>query len=71
MKIRMGGTAMKNRICLFAGTTEGRLLANRLSKLRQCELCVCVATEYGETLMDSTEAGEIQAGRMEGSTHKV
>ena len=47
---------MKNRICLFAGTTEGRLLANRLSKLRQCELCVCVATEYGETLMDSTEA---------------
>lgn len=34
------------KIVIFSGTTEGRELSRRLSKLG-AELCVCVATEYG------------------------
>ena len=41
-----------DKILLFAGTTEGRRLAEYLSKYGQ-EAHVCVATEYGEKLIVS------------------
>lgn len=43
---------MKN-ILLFAGTTEGRLLAEYLIH-QPVSLHVCVATEYGEKLLPSS-----------------
>ena len=53
----------RETICLFAGTTEGRQLAELLS--RAVSLTVCVATEYGEVLLDGIPAIEIRAGRMD------
>ena len=50
-------------ICLFAGTTEGRQLAELLSQA--AGLTVCVATEYGEVLLDGIPDIEIRAGRMD------
>ena len=38
----------RERICLFAGTTEGRRLARILAPA--ADTTVCVATEYGEVL---------------------
>ena len=40
----------RERICLFAGTTEGRRLARILAPA--AETTGCVATEYGEILLD-------------------
>ena len=53
---------MREKICLFAGTTEGRQLAELLSEA--AELTVCVATEYGEVLLDGIPDIEIRTGRM-------
>lgn len=39
------------RVLLFGGTTEGRLIAACLSKLR-CPAVICVATEYGRELLE-------------------
>ena len=52
------------RICVFAGTTEGRRLIERLCG-RGARLAACVATEYGEVLLGSHEDVEILAGRMD------
>ncbi len=54
---------MKEKICLFAGTTEGRKLAEALAG--EYALTVCVATEYGEVLLDGTEGIEVRTGRMD------
>ncbi|MBR0210315.1 MAG: precorrin-6A/cobalt-precorrin-6A reductase, partial [Firmicutes bacterium] len=35
-----------SKLCIFAGTTEGKQLAEALAG-RGAELTVCVATEYG------------------------
>ena len=43
-----------NSILLFAGTTEGRQLAEAL-KDQPVHLTVSVATEYGETLIAPAE----------------
>ena len=40
-----------DKILLFAGTTEGRNLAEFLEK-NQIPTEVCVATHYGETLLE-------------------
>ena len=40
----------KSKILIFAGTTEGRELAEFLSE-REVEAEISVATEYGETLL--------------------
>ena len=40
----------KKRMVVLAGTTEGRLLAERLAA-SGVEVTACVATEYGEKLM--------------------
>lgn len=54
---------MRN-ILIFGGTTEGRTLAERL-----CEdgfVCtVCVATEYGEMVMDELPGLKIKIGRLD------
>ena len=41
---------MREKLCLFAGTTEGRQLAEILHDA--ADLTVCVATEYGDILLD-------------------
>ena len=41
-------------ICIFAGTTEGRKLAEFLTK-QEVKVTACVATEYGENLIKSSE----------------
>ena len=40
----------ENKILIYAGTTEGRRLAEFLVK-REVSVHVCVATEYGESLL--------------------
>ena len=41
-------------ICVFAGTTEGRELVEFLSK-QPVSVTACVATEYGETLLEPSD----------------
>ena len=36
---------------LFAGTTEGRVLADRLRDLGEHRICCFTATEYGKSLI--------------------
>ena len=52
----------EKKICLFAGTTEGRELAFFLAG--KCALTVCVATEYGEILLEGLKGADIRAGRL-------
>ena len=42
------------KICIFAGTTEGRELVEFLST-QPVSVTACVATEYGETLLSPRE----------------
>ena len=49
-------------VIVFAGTTEGRLLAEAC-KGAPLTLHVCVATEYGETLIEGAENVRVLAGR--------
>lgn len=51
------------KICLFAGTTEGRRLAEFLNQ-QNTELTVCVATEYGESLIKSGKQLHISHKRL-------
>ena len=53
---------MREKICLFAGTTEGRRLAEILGSC--AVLTVCVATEYGEILLDGIDGITVHTGRM-------
>ena len=53
-----------SKICIFAGTSEGRKLAERLCG-RGVRMTVCVATEYGEVLLGDHPDVEIRAGRMD------
>ena len=54
----------KKRIVVFAGTTEGRLLAERLAS-SGVEVTACVATEYGEKLMPERSCLQVHSGRMD------
>lgn len=47
---------------MFAGTTEGRVLAERLADTYA--LTVCVATEYGEVLLHDIRGITVHTGRM-------
>lgn len=49
-------------ILLFGGTTEGRLLAGQLYRVG-CAVTVCVATEYGEQLLQPAPGLEVRTGR--------
>ena len=52
------------KICVFAGTTEGRELISFLSAQRDVEITACVATEYGETLLQPSANLTISARRL-------
>ena len=53
-----------SELCVFAGTTEGRRLAEYLAG-QPVKLCACVATEYGETLIPQADNIEVLAGRLD------
>ena len=55
---------MTDKWLIFAGTIEGRLLAEFCSE-QKIPAVVCVATEYGEELVDSIKGVEIKKGRLE------
>ena len=42
------------KLCVFAGTTEGRELIRFLAA-QEVEVTACVATEYGETLLPEAD----------------
>ena len=48
------------KLCVFAGTTEGREIAEFLA-VQDADVTVCVATEYGETLLPQGENLHISA----------
>lgn len=52
------------QILIFAGTTEGRLLAETLSEAR-IPTVVCVATEYGAQVMNTLFGVTFRQGRMD------
>ena len=54
----------KKRMVVLAGTTEGRLLAERLAA-SGVEVTACVATEYGEKLMPEQSCLQVHSGRMD------
>ena len=51
------------RICVFGGTTEGRELVEFLNT-QPCEVTVCVATEYGQTLLPEAQRLTVSARRL-------
>lgn len=56
---------MENRkVLVFAGTTEGRKLTQYLLE-QGIEVCVCVATEYGESLLPKGEGLTVSHERMD------
>ena len=52
------------KVIVFAGTTEGRLIAEFLSK-RKVSAHICVATEYGEELLPESGCLEISHERLD------
>lgn len=58
------------KIVLFAGTTEGRLLSECLSEA-QIAHTICVATEYGEIVLQEHAQAEIHRGRMDREQMRV
>lgn len=54
----------KDKILIFAGTTEGRKLAEYLAG-RKVAVHVCVATAYGESLLPQTENITVSCHRMD------
>lgn len=54
----------KCRILLFAGTTEGRRLAEYLGK-QNVRVHVCVATAYGESLIQESKSMSVSHERMD------
>ncbi len=51
------------KLCVFAGTTEGRKLVELLAD-QPAEVTACVATEYGEALLEAREGLTVSAGRL-------
>ena len=51
-------------LCIFAGTTEGRALAELLES-QPVRVTACVATEYGEALLGPAERRTVRAGRLD------
>lgn len=52
-----------SRILVFAGTTEGRKVAEKIS-LAGVKGLVCVATDYGTQVMPEMDGIEVRSGRM-------
>lgn len=53
-------------VVVFGGTTEGRELAQLLGE-KNIPALICVATEYGETLLPSQGAVQVHTGRLSAS----
>ncbi len=51
------------KICVFAGTAEGRELVEFLSE-QPVQVTACVATDYGETLLPRAQNLRISSGRL-------
>ena len=51
------------KLCVFAGTTEGRFLAEFLAE-NNARVTVCVATEYGQTLLPRGKNLTVSARRL-------
>lgn len=51
------------KLCIFAGTTEGRELVELLAD-QPVEVTACVATEYGEALLESREGLTVSNKRL-------
>ena len=51
-------------VIIFAGTTEGRTISEYLASCK-IPVTACVATEYGETLLNENEYLKVHAGRMD------
>ena len=58
------------RLCVFAGTTEGRALVELLEG-QPAEVTACVATEYGETLLTPRPGLTVSPGRLTGEAHSI
>ncbi len=52
------------RLVIFAGTSEGRALCERISR-RGAQAEVCVATEYGRTVLPELRGITVHSGRMD------
>ena len=52
-----------NEVCIFAGTSEGRELAALLTG-QGIRVYACVATEYGEAVLEQRENLTVSAGRL-------
>ena len=52
------------KICVFAGTTEGRELVNWLSGQENVQVYACAATEYGGELLESGGNVTVSARRL-------
>lgn len=57
-------------VLLFGGTTEGRALAELLGR-RGIPTLVCVATEYGEALLEPTDTLSVHCGRLDQEAMEV
>lgn len=51
------------KLCVFAGTTEGRELVELLAG-QPVTVAACVATEYGEALLEDREGLSVHTGRL-------
>ena len=51
-------------LCIFAGTAEGRALAELLES-QPVQVTACVATDYGEALLGPAEGRTVRAGRLD------
>lgn len=60
----------KDRIWIFAGTTEGRLLTRYASQM-QMKCCVSTATEYGKSVLGENEGIRIMPKRMDKAQMKA
>ena len=60
----------KDKIWIFAGTTEGRLLTRYASQMKM-KCCVSTATEYGKSVLGENEGIRVIPGRMDQSKMRV
>ena len=51
------------KLCVFAGTADGRQLVERLAG--QAEILACAATEYGGELLEEIPGVEVSAQRLD------
>ena len=54
-----------DNVLIFAGTTEGRILAGELEK-SGCHVMVSVATDYGREILNPGKNIQVHTGRMDG-----